>query len=112
MPITGSIGAMRHPVEVQALAGSTTADSRGRSKKTYATVATIQASIVTLGGDELQQARSIEARATHRVGIWYNSRVTERTRLKFGNRYLHVRAVDDVDQLGRDMVLICEEVKN
>ncbi len=79
-----SVRNFRHRVQIQTqTAGSTSAGSRGQKQKTWETVAIGQASIKQLTGEEAVVAKQLDARATHDVEMYYNSKVTETARLMF-----------------------------
>ncbi len=96
-------------LQVQALAGSTAADSRGNTVKAFATIDEVYASVSPLSGRELNNARHISATVTHSVEMHRNSNVTPRVKLYDGNAlaYYNVeRVLDD----GRYMSLLVQEV--
>jgi len=98
-------------LEVQTLSGSTSADSRGHSQKSFSTYQTVHAFVKQLRGEEAQFAREIVPRATHEVEIDYLAKVKPRSRFKFPNesRYLNVESVDNIEERGRTMVCLCHE---
>ena len=97
-------------VQLQKQTGSETADSRGASTKTWQTIETVYASIATLSGDEVAIGRQIEARATHHLEMHYTATITPLVRIKHGDVFYQVEAIDNVQQRNRWLILQCEEV--
>ena len=83
--------------------------TRGERTGDWSNLATVHAKVETLSGDELIQAHQLVANATHRITIRYQSGLTPEHRAKFGSRYLYIRAVNNIEELNRIMVLTCEE---
>ena len=103
----------RTRLKLQTLSGSTAADSRGHSKKAYATAATVWGNLKQIGGDEAVIAsKEILAKATHRVEIDYLTTALQTARLVVADstaRVLNVLAVDDLEDRHRTLVLTCKE---
>lgn len=71
-------------------------------------------SIETLSGREVEQARTTFAEATHKVS-GYMSRLKpfrETDFIQFGERKLHIGFVNDIDQRGLTVELLCGELKD
>jgi len=102
-------GQLRHRVELQTLSGSTVADSRGHSQKSFLTVDTVRAKIEYLSGTEGILAKQLFPKATHRVLLRFSSQINEQARLKFNGRFLNIESVERVDEKLREMWLICAE---
>ena len=103
----------RTKLKVQTLStGSTGADSRGHSQRTFATVTTLWANVEALGGDEPILAREIVDQATHQVEHDYDSRVTTRARYVVAastGRVMNILAVSDLGERGRTQRTIVKE---
>jgi len=100
-------GSLRHQVIIEDPPAGT--GTRGERTGDWTELATVRASIEQLSGDEIVQAHQLVANATHRVTIRYTAGVSPEQRVKFGDRFLHVGAADNVDQLNRFIVLTCRE---
>jgi len=100
---------LRHAVEIQVLTASTGAGTRGQSQSVFVTAETVQASIRPLAGREASQARAIWPTATHLVEMYYTPNAQPRSRLKFGDRYLNIAGVVNVEERGRWVQLTCIE---
>lgn len=87
------------------------ASSVGGSSVSWSTVFRMVGSMKALRGGEQLRGLQMEAKATHRVTTWYDSRVTAAHRLKYGSRYFNILFVDNVEELGRRMTLLVSEVK-
>ena len=55
-------------------------------------------------------ANTVESTATHVVTIRYHDGITPTTRITHRGRYLFVRDLVNVDEVGDSMLLACEEV--
>jgi head-tail adaptor len=55
-------------------------------------------------------AATIEAKVTHVVTGRYHAGISTKTRLTHRGRFLFVRAVQNVEERNRELVLLCEEV--
>src|SRR5688572_14401858 len=51
-----------------------------------------------------------ENKSTHIVEMRYHAQITFNTVLIHAGRHLYVRGIQNVDELNREMVLLCEEV--
>ena len=100
-------GSLRHRVTIQEPPSGT--GTRGERTGDWSDLATVRAHIEQLSGAELIQAHQQVANASHRVTIRYTAGVTPEQRVKFGDRYLYVGAVNNVDELNRLIVLTCRE---
>ncbi len=105
-------GRRRHTVTIKR--PPTGLGDRGQRTGTASTVASsVPCEIETLGGDELTQARQQFARARYRVRLTNDSswNLTTEDYLVFGSRNLHIGHIDDIDQLGVELELLCAEEK-
>ena len=100
-------GTLRHVLKIQEPPSGT--GTRGERTGDWSDLATVRGRIEHLSGDELIQAHQQVANASHRVTIRYTAGVTPEQRVKFGDRYLYVGAVNNVDELNRLIVLTCRE---
>lgn len=100
----------RHVVSV--MRPSEALDTRGNSVgKSETIIKEWPCSIETLSGREVVQARTVFAEATHKVGGWGNpdKRFMERDFLQFGARQLHIGFINDKQQNGVELELLCQE---
>lgn len=105
-------GLLRHQVTISR--PSTSVGDRGERTGAATTVASsVPCSIETLAGRELEQARQLYATATVRVAMYVASSwaVAPGDYLTFGSRTLYIGHVNDVDQLGVLVELLCGEEK-
>ena len=100
-------GRLRHRVELQS--PSETANAFGEVTDSWATDATVWASIEPLSGSEGQIAKQTNPLVTHRVIMRYRSGVTPRNRVKFGTRIFEVTQVFNPDERGESLRLVCVE---
>lgn len=106
-------GDLRHRLTVQE--PPTERDKRGRRDKdaAWSQVGKLWGNVKTLSGDEREIARQLVAQATHRVTVrrprQYSLESTHR--FLFRGRVFSIGFIDDVDELGAELVCICNEVK-
>lgn len=101
------VRSFRDFLALQALAGSTTAGTRGQSQQTMQTIASVYGNVEDLTGRELVQAREIIATATHSVETHYNSAIAPKARFLWGDIPLNIEAVLNPDGRGRFMRVLC-----
>jgi len=103
----------RTKLVLQTLRGSTGADSRGHSQKSYTDRRTLYAHVEQLRGNEGILAHEIQPTATHRVECDYYPDVSVRSRFKVNGsdpaRYLNVLSCENVGQRNRTLEVICVE---
>jgi len=101
------LGPLRQRVNIQAR--SATVDAFGQESETWATVATVWASVEPLSGRELLTAQQVQGETTHRVRMRYQAGVTTSTRLLFNLRPFDVRSVINKNEAGVSLELLCTE---
>jgi len=102
-------GQLRHRVTIKQNSGSS-ANSYGEITASWATVASVPAEVVTLGGDERRYRHQVEAGMSHVVTIRHRSDVTAQMRVVWGSRTLEIESVVEADNRQRELVLMCKEV--
>ena len=102
-------GKLRNQVELQRVA--VTADAFGDQVKTWATLATVWASIEPLSGREFLQASQVMSDITVRIKIRGRSDIalTPKDRVLFGARTFDIRHVIDWGGNGIETQLLCTE---
>lgn len=101
-------GKLRHRVELQEVSGSQ--DSFGESLRTYATYATVWASVEPLQGRELELAQQVSAETNHKITIRYNSNVDTEHRIVFSGRVFELTSVINPSERNEHLVLFCKEI--
>ena len=101
------LGPLRQRVNIQAR--SATVDAFGQESETWATVATVWASVEPLSGRELLAAQQVQGETTHRIRMRYQAGVTTSTRLLFNLRPFDVRSVINKNEAGAFLELLCTE---
>ena len=81
----------------------------GQTTQTWADAATLWASIEPLAGRELERARSVVSTATHRFNLRFRDNVTTRDRFTFDSRTFNIENVQDMDERGIQLTLLCVE---
>jgi len=102
-------GKLRNQVDLQRVA--VTVDSHGDQVKTWATLATVWASIEPLSGREFMQASQVMSDITVRIKIRGRSDIalTPKDRVLFGSREFDIRHVIDWGGNGVETQLLCTE---
>lgn len=88
--------------------GGGTYDSFGQETKAWIDDSRIAVKIEALSGQEIEQARSLYARATYRVYTRWRDGMTTRKRLKVGDRVLNIGHVDNINSWA-DITMLCAE---
>ena len=101
------LGPLRQRVNIQAR--SATVDAFGQESETWATVATVWASVEPLSGRELLAAQQVQGETTHRIRMRYQAGVTTSSRLLFNLRPFDVRSVINKNESGAFLELLCTE---
>ncbi len=103
------IGARRHRIELQEEVKP--ADTGGGYTLSWATRATVSASIKPVSGSEQLRSAQLEARVTHKIETRYRRDValTAKWRVKFGTRVFNIRTVINEDERGRTWILKVDE---
>jgi len=101
-------GKLRHRVELHSATAAQ--DAYGESIDTFASFATVWASVEPLQGRELEHAQQISAETNHKVTIRYNSTVTEAHRVIFGSRTLEITAIINPQERNEYQDLFCKEI--
>lgn len=97
----------RHRVAVQSVTESS--DGQGGLTETWATVATVWASINPKKGWEKSQAMQIQTPITHEVKMRYRS-LTTKQRLLFGSRVFHIKEIINPEERNLFLNLQCVEI--
>ena len=104
-----AIGALRRrltleaPVEIP--------DEIGGVTRTFAALASLWASVAPVSGQRLFVARRLEEDISHLIKIRWRDGVTAAMRFRLGPRIFQIRALHDVSQTRRYLVLYCREIR-
>lgn len=101
------IGRLRHRVTVEQVTRTT--DGQGGWTEAWGTLATVRAGVEPLRGQERFEAQKLNARISHKVVIRFLSGVTAAHRVKFGDRYLTIEGVVNINEKNQTMELYCSE---
>ncbi len=101
-------GKMKHKVSLQQVSQVT--DSQGGYTESWATIATLWASIEPAKGYEKYQAMRIDTPVSHKVMLRYNSAVTTAKRLLYGSRVFEIKECINVDEANAFLRLMCVEI--
>ncbi|MDH4319948.1 MAG: phage head closure protein [Desulfobulbaceae bacterium] len=100
-------GRLRHRVIIQAAGG--TANGYNEVVATWSNVATVWADVRPASGKEQWRGLEPEAVVSHEVAMRYRAGVGPANRLLFGSRVLNIKAVLNLDERNRELLLLCEE---
>lgn len=99
-------GELRHSVAIQS---STESRDSYDVDYSWATDATVRASITPLSGDETIVADQEQSTATHKIIIRNFAGLTPNHRLLFGTRVFNIVSMLNTDERNRRMQLMCTE---
>lgn len=102
-------GRLRHRISIEY--PSEVTDSFGGVSTSWVEHESRWAEVVPLTGKPLTSAQQIHAESTHRVRIRHLE-LEPSFRLKFGNLILEPLHTSDIDNLGRELVILCRSGVN
>ncbi|WP_158738629.1 phage head closure protein [Alteribacillus sp. YIM 98480] len=68
------------------------------------------ARVVPLSGTERYQAQQVQSKLSHRVEMRYREGVKPQMRVKYGDRIFEIEAVLNLNEMNREIHLMCSEV--
>ena len=101
-------GRLRHRVEFQN--ESLSSDGQGGSTRTWATRATVSASIKPLRAEERFYNEQLQHNGTHSLLIRYRSDIEATDRVKYGSRYFQIVGILNPNERNRQLVITCKEL--
>ena len=101
-------GRLRHRVEFQN--ETLSSDGQGGSTRTWATRATVSASIKPLRAEERFYNEQLQHNGTHSLLIRYRSDIEPTDRVKFGSRYFQIVGIINTNELNKQLVITCKEL--
>lgn len=102
-------GRLRHRIDIETPVESP--DSYGGVSTSWSLDATRWAEVVPLTGKPLTSAQQVHAEATHRVRVRHIG-LPASFRLKFGSLVLEPLHTSDIDNLGKEIVILCRSGVN
>lgn len=72
-------------------------------------VATVRAAVEPLTGRAFFAAAQVQSDLSTRIRMRYHPEVTQKSRIKYGERYFDVRTVINIDERNRELELLCTE---
>ena len=96
-----NIGELREVVAIQS--NSVVPDDFGQEIKTWATDATVRASVMPLTGKERFESAQVAPEVTHKITIGHGATVTAESRIVFETRIFNISSVINVEE--RDILL-------
>jgi SPP1 family predicted phage head-tail adaptor len=109
---TITAGDLRQRIEVQAQRLPVLRDEIGGVTEVWERVGLRWAQVEPLQGRELEAARAIEARVTHRVTLRYMAGLTPQHRLLLETRVFNIAAVLDLEERHIMHQVLCIEVQS
>jgi SPP1 family predicted phage head-tail adaptor len=105
--LSGS-GKYLHPVTIEQQTGTTT-DKNGKKIPEWTTYADVFARVTYLSGDDALVIRQRIPTASHTVEMYALAGLTEKMRVKWGEKVLHIE--DQSDPNAGEIMLTCHEAK-
>lgn len=101
-------GKLRHKILIETKSNSI--DSYGAVTETWSTYATVWGSIEPLNGREYFEAGKVSSEVTAVIKTRYVSGVLPLMRAKFGTRIYSIVSVININELNKELQLMCKEV--
>ena len=101
-------GRLRHKIIIEENTGGRSA--RGGRTDTWTAFLTVRASVQPLSGRELIAAAQSHAALSHKVVIRHVDGITPAMRVNHGGRKLKIDSIINVNEAGRELHLMCEEI--
>lgn len=101
-------GRLNQRVEIQA--ATNTCDSYGQPVSTWATVATVWATVEPINGREYETSLSERAEITHKIIMRYYSGLSAQHRLKHGTKIYQIVAVLNLMSGRKDVKVMTKEL--
>ncbi|SDY23100.1 phage head closure protein [Thermoactinomyces sp. DSM 45892] len=102
-------GRLRHRVTIQRLIQGQE-DGLGGTTQRWEGITSVWARVTPLNGNEMAIAQQIQPSTTHRVEMRYRKGVTSHMRLLFQGRRLEILSVQNIEELQKEIHLLCKEV--
>jgi SPP1 family predicted phage head-tail adaptor len=102
-------GTLRHRVEIQQ--AEITRDSFGDEQEVWTAHATVWAAILPLVGREYFTAQQTVNEEMFRLQMRYVPGVQPAMRLVFGERVFNIRAIQNLEERNRELVIMATEVQ-
>lgn len=102
-------GTLRHRVAIQRLTQGV--DAYGGATETWATVATVWASVESVTGREYFAGAQVQSEVTTKVRIRYRSGIVPTMRVVHASRVMEVQAVLP-DARSKELLLMCRDVSS
>lgn len=100
-------GKLRNQIVIQTVTESR--DSLGGVSESWATYATVRASIEPLKGTEKFQDKTTLSEVDLKVRIRYLAGVTTKMRILFGTRIFNIHSIINYNEMNRELTLYCVE---
>lgn len=100
-------GRMRHRITIQYKV--VVKDTYGAETITWTTYHSCWAEIEPLTGREFLESRQTQAEEMLRMTTRYKSGITPAMRVSWSSRYFDIQSVIEVEELGREIQLMCTE---
>ena len=100
-------GKLRHRITIQSK--GVARDSFGAEVITWLTEKTVWASVDPIFGREYFLAHQVQADVTHSIRIRYYEGLRPDWRILFGSRIFDIKSIINLEERGREMVLMARE---
>lgn len=101
-------GRLRHRIVIQS--PTETINSYGEREQTWATFATVWASIEPMRGRELLEAQQINAELSVKIRIRYLASVKPKYRISWDSRTFEINSIANIEERDREIELMCTEL--
>jgi SPP1 family predicted phage head-tail adaptor len=101
-------GKLRHKITIEQR--STTPNSFGEPANTWTTFLTRWASVEPIIGKEFFSSQQVQAEVTTKIRIRNAPGVLPQMRVIFGSKIYDIQAIMDIEEKGKEVLLMCKEV--
>jgi SPP1 family predicted phage head-tail adaptor len=101
-------GGMRNKIEIQIV--TETSDGMGGFTETWSEYTTAWAEIRPMRGEESLEWKKLEHEYMHRIWIRYQSGITAKMRIIWGDRIMKIVGLRNPDERNRSLEILAEEL--
>ena len=103
------IGELRHRITIQEK--TVVPDGEGGFVDEWIDKKKVWAKVTVVQARQQYEFNSVGVEATHRVEVRGNVKVDEKQRIKFKDRILEIKTIEDIEERGIRKVITCREMR-
>ena len=98
----------RHRIEIWRIVRT---NDRGYTSDTNTKIAEVWASVLPISEELRVKYQSVSVKASHSISVSGDVDVTEKDKIKFGQRNFEILTVKEVSEESRDKIIITQEIR-